>query len=237
MSKLCKSCGQYYDGEYCDKCGYGNPDIKTKADKKYKKATKPKKFQTEEDKALYAEWEAEKNQGKPAPRDSKAGIKVLIIAIVVAVCLVLYMLVKAGVIFTGSKTGAIEKNFKSVQTENYDDFISCFPSEIKKDYEADRKESGLDKKAYMSALYKDFRDIYGEGYKINVSFGNEKKLDKDEYNLKEYKAQYGSTPDISEVWEITAKLEFSGSKQTDEVSLYICVGKCSGQWKILSIPQ
>ena len=37
MSKICKSCGEYYDGEYCTKCGYGNKSIKVKSVDKYKK--------------------------------------------------------------------------------------------------------------------------------------------------------------------------------------------------------
>ena len=37
MSKLCKSCGNYYEGDHCDKCGYGDPNLKTHAADKYKK--------------------------------------------------------------------------------------------------------------------------------------------------------------------------------------------------------
>lgn len=55
MSKLCKSCGNYYEGDHCDKCGYGDPNLKTHAADKYKKPTKPERFRTEEEKELYAE--------------------------------------------------------------------------------------------------------------------------------------------------------------------------------------
>ena len=44
MSKLCKSCGNYYEGDHCDKCGYGDPNLKTHAADKYKKPTKPERF-------------------------------------------------------------------------------------------------------------------------------------------------------------------------------------------------
>ena len=37
MSKLCKSCGNYYEGDHCDKCGYGDPNLKTHAADKSKK--------------------------------------------------------------------------------------------------------------------------------------------------------------------------------------------------------
>lgn len=46
MSKLCKSCGNYYEGDHCDKCGYGDPNLKTHAADKYKKPTKPERFRT-----------------------------------------------------------------------------------------------------------------------------------------------------------------------------------------------
>ena len=53
MAKICKSCGSYYKGSYCEKCGYGKPDTKSKSLEKFKKATpkKPVRFMTEEEKA------------------------------------------------------------------------------------------------------------------------------------------------------------------------------------------
>lgn len=61
MSKLCKSCGNYYEGDHCDKCGYGDPNLKTHAADKYKKPTKPERFRTEEEKSL-REWERRKKR-------------------------------------------------------------------------------------------------------------------------------------------------------------------------------
>ena len=55
MGKTCKSCGHYYSGEYCDKCGYGKPAKVAESVKKYRKAArkKPLRMQTEEDKKLF----------------------------------------------------------------------------------------------------------------------------------------------------------------------------------------
>ena len=36
-TRICKSCGAEYKGEYCDKCGYGKPDVTSKALEKMKK--------------------------------------------------------------------------------------------------------------------------------------------------------------------------------------------------------
>lgn len=233
MSKLCKSCGEYYEGEFCDKCGYGNPNIKTKSADKYKKYRKPERFRSEEDKAYYKSIDDE--QAKSAPRRApKAGIKTLAIVIVIAVGLLIFALVRAGVIFSESRDKVVEKYFSAIQSENFEDFISCFPSEIKADYENDLKQSGLAKDKYLGELYKDFEDMYGKGYKIEVKFGNEKELEKSEYSMSEYKKQYGSAPSISQAYEMAVTVKFSGSKKKEEFPMYICVGKCSGKWKILS---
>ena len=62
MSKICKSCGNYYEGDYCTKCGYGNKNLKVKAAEKYKKATKPERFMTDQEKKEYYALQQKKNQ-------------------------------------------------------------------------------------------------------------------------------------------------------------------------------
>ena len=49
MSKICKSCGKEYKGEFCEHCGYGDPDLEIKAVKKYQ-TNKPVRFMTAEEK-------------------------------------------------------------------------------------------------------------------------------------------------------------------------------------------
>lgn len=236
MSKLCRSCGEYYDGEYCEKCGYGDPNIKTKAANKYKKPTKPEKYRTDEEKELYAKWEKERRGDKvKAKRDPKAGLKTLIIVAIVAIAMVVLIFFKSGIIFKVNKTDVIEKYFKAIYTCNFDDFTQCQPDQVKKDYENDLKESGLSKDSYLKELYKDFREDYGDDYKINLKYGKQEKLDKSEYNMSAFKKQYGSVPNISEVWEIAVTVEFSGSKKTDTMNMYVRIAKCSGEWKILSL--
>ena len=238
MSKLCKSCGNYYEGDHCDKCGYGDPNLKTHAADKYKKPTKPERFRTEEEKELYSEWEKEKKEDTEIKRhyDPNAGKKTLAIVAVVVIGVIVAVLYKSGVIFSSTKTDVIEKYFKSIQTSDFDSFVECFPKEMKNEYEQQRTEGGYGKEQVMKeVLYGDFIESYGADYTIDVSFGRETKLKESEYDLSEYKSFYGSAPNVSEAYEIVTNVTFKGSKGSEDAKLYIYVGKCSGKWCIKSI--
>ena len=240
MSKICKSCGNYYEGDYCDKCGYGDPNLKTHSADKYKKPTKSPRFQTEEDKAVYAKWQQEKQEENGMKRhyDPNAGKKTLIIVAVVVVAIIFAALYKSGVIFSSTRTDVVEKYFKAIEESDFESFVDCFPKEMKNEYEAQRKEGGYGEEQVMKeVLYADFIETYGEGYTIDVSFGKETKLDKSEYDMSEYKAFYGSAPTISEAYELVVNVTFSGSKGSEDAKLYMYVGKCSGKWKIFNITQ
>lgn len=234
MSKLCKSCGQYYDGDFCDKCGYGNPELKTKAADKYKKPSKPKKFRTEEDQKLYEQWEKEKRDKRTA---SNSNVKFLIIVAVVVVGVIFAVLIKTGAIFSRDKKDVIKNYFEAVQSGDFNEFVKCFPKEIKNSYLTDLKESGYSEEEYMKEYNKDFKESYGDDYKISVKFGKETKLDKDDYDMSEYKKAYGSAPNISEAYEIVVYTTFKGSKGSEDAKLYLYVGKCSGGWKIFNLTQ
>ena len=187
MSKLCKSCGNYYEGDHCDKCGYGDPNLKTHAADKYKKPTKPERFRTEEEKELYAEWEKEKKEDTEIKRhyDPNAGKKTLAIVAVVVIGVIVAVLYKSGVIFSSTKTEVIEKYFKSIQTSDFDSFVECFPKEMKNEYEQQRTEGGYGKEQVMKeVLYGDFIESYGSDYTIDVSFGRETKLKESEYDTR-----------------------------------------------------
>lgn len=64
MSKICRSCGSYYEGSYCTKCGYGK-EVKSKSLAKYKKATKPERFMTDEEKRNFTTADVNKIRRKP----------------------------------------------------------------------------------------------------------------------------------------------------------------------------
>ena len=235
MAKECKSCGNYYEGDYCDKCGYGKKPTSSKAAKKYKKATKPERFQTPEEKALYQKWAQEGK--KPPKRDPNAGIKTLIIVAIVVIGGIFGVLYSTGAIFSSSKTEVITNYFNSITEGDFDKFVKCYPSQIKNDYEDDRSSAGLSKSDYMQKLYGDFKETYGDDYKIDVEFGRETKLDAEDYDMTEYKEQYGSAPTISEAYEIVVNVTFKGSVSTEDAKLYINVAKTSGSWKIFNITE
>ena len=241
MAKVCKSCGEMYSGKYCDKCGYGDPKLKTsKAAVKYKKATKPERFRTEEDKAVYAKWEKERLEARKKNRnyDKNAGVKTLIIVAVVVVGVVFAVLWQSGVIFNVDKKEVVKQYFSSIQNSDFDKFIDCFPSDMKDEYEQQRKDGGYSKEDVMKkVLYASFIEQYGEGYTIDVKFGDETKLEKDDYDLSEYKKAYGKIPSISEAYELVVNVTFRGSKDSADAKLYVYVGKIGRSWKIFGMTE
>ena len=242
MSKLCKSCGNYYDGDYCDKCGYGNPNLKTKAADKYKKPTTPERFRTEEQKEQYAKWAEEEREKKgdaerAKPKNSKAAVQMLIVVAVVVVGVIVGVLIKTGAIFSSSQKDVVSDYFTAVQQGDFDKFVKCFPDEMKNDYIKERKELGYSEEDYMNALYGSFKESYGDDYTIDLDFGKSTKLEKGDYDMSEYKNKFGTVPSISEAYEMVVNVNFKGSKDSETAKLYMYVGKCSGKWKIFNITQ
>ena len=236
MGKICKSCGHYYSGEYCDKCGYGKPAGVARSAKKYRKAAKrkPERMQTEEDKKLYAKWAKEEKAEQPErTQDPKARLHFLIVVIIAALIVVGYALYSSGSFVQDNRDEVVRQYFQAIQTSDYDKFVKCFPKEIKQDYDSDRAESGLGKKEYMQALYEYFSDRYGEGYSIGVEFGGESKLASGEYDLSEFE----NAPKLKEVYEMVVNVEFRGTKDTSKSILYLYLGKTSTGWKIFGMEE
>lgn len=241
MSKLCKSCGQYYDGDFCDKCGYGNPRIKTKSADKYKKPTTPERFRTEEQKKQYAQWEEEKAENKAEyhkkNKSRTSSVQLLVVVAVVVVGVIVAVLFKSGVIFSSNEKDLVKDYFSAIEQNDFDKFIKCFPDEMKKEYVNEQKQLGLTGQEYMQKLYGTFSDDYGNGYKIEVNFGKTTKLAKGEYDMSGYEKAYGTVPDISDACEMVVNVTFKGSKNTETAKLYMYVGKVSGRWKIFNMTQ
>lgn len=234
MSKICKSCGKYYDGEYCPHCGYGNKDIKTKAADKYKAKPKPVRFMTEEEKQEYfnkLREEHEKKDTQPKKTNSNKGL--LVVVVIVAAAIIVAGLFKSGVISRGEKTDVIEKYFTAITERDYDDYIDCFPNEMKEDYENDRDVLNCSKEEYMEQFVSVFKDEYGEGFSVSVKCGKETKLEN--YSMDEYKAAYGNVPSISEAYVVSATVTLSGSEKTNDEQFYCYVGKVRGKWKLFNL--
>lgn len=240
MGKICKSCGNYYSGEYCDKCGYGKPAKVCESVRKYRKAArrKPERMQTAEDKKLYAKWDKEEKQElSERARDPKARQHFLIVVLIAACIVIGYALYSSGAIMSNTREEVIRQYFNSITASDYDKFVKCFPKEIRREYDDDRNNSGLGKKEYMQALYEYFTDRYGEGYAIELEFGNEKKLETDDYDMSSYKAEHGSAPRLSEVYEVVVNAEFRGTKDRSTTILYLYVGRTGSYWHIFGMDE
>ncbi|MBO5448028.1 MAG: hypothetical protein J5994_01750 [Ruminococcus sp.] len=236
MSKLCKSCGNYYDGDHCDKCGYGKDSGTSKAAEKYKKARKPKRFRTAEDDAVYAKWDKEKQQNVRV-RDPNANRNFLIVCAVVVIGLIVFVLYQSGAFFKNTREDVVKQYFTAIQEGDYDSFLKCFPKEIKESYEDERKSLGLSKEEAMEEMYGNFKDEYGDGYKIEVEIGRQTKLDSDDYDMTEYYQTYGVKPSLSEVYDMSVSVRFSGESSSEEAQLYINVAKVSGRWRIFGLTE
>ena len=168
MSKVCKSCGEYYDGDYCTKCGYGNKNIKAKTVEKYKKSGNKKR---NSENSIY---EKKENHELSAKKNNRKNI--LIFVIVFALGVIIAGLVSSGVFSKGKKADVVKDYFKAISERDFDDYVKCFPDEMKSDYEADREETKLSKEEYMNEFMSDFEDIYGKGCSITAVCGKEKLL-------------------------------------------------------------
>ena len=233
----CKSCGAYYKGKVCPKCGYGGEAKASKAAAKYKKATKPERFRTAEDHKLYAQWEAEKKEGRV--RDPDANKKFLAVLAIVVVIVVFLALWQSGAIFSNDKNEVIANYFNSIQNGDYDTYLKCFPKEMRLSIEQDRDQAGLSKKEYMLELYDGLAvDLeLGSSFTVGFELGKETPLDKGEYDMSGYEQAYGKRPAFDEVLEQVVDVDFIGTDRTQEARLYLYMGKSWGYWHIYGMDE
>ena len=228
MSKVCKSCGKYYEGEYCTNCGYGNKNLKVKAAEKYKVAEKKRNAGNID---IYNQ-----NKDKSSEQARKNNKKnLLIFVVIIAIGVIAAGLVSSGVFSSREKTDVINNYFDAINERDFDKYISCFPSEMKKDYKNDRKTLDCSKEEYMDMFVSDFEEMYGKGFSISVKLGKEKLLE--EYSMDGYKEAYGTVPDISEAYVVSVTVTLNGSESSEEAHMECYVGKVLGSWKLFNIEQ
>lgn len=233
MSRICKSCGKYFDGDYCNHCGYGKKDIKTKAAEKYKKNTTPVRFMTDEEKKKYYDRQREKLAEKKAKaKNPKSNKNLLIFIALAAAAIIVAGLISSGVFSFGDKKDVIEDYFEAINDRDFDDYLNCFPAEIKAELKNDRDEANCSKEEYMNKLISVYEDDCGDNIVISFKFGKITELE--EYNMDAYKAKYGSVPNISEAYVVALTETFNGSKGTKDEQCYCFVGKVRGKWKIFN---
>lgn len=240
MAKVCKSCGNFYKGAYCDKCGYGKPDTASKTLEKFKRATpkKPVRFMTEEEIKQAGSSGRSKASGKAAARkaaDPNARRSFLLIIALVAAGIIVYVLISRGLLFSNKREDVIGQYFTALHNGDFDDFVDTMPKEIKKVYTDERQSLGLSKDDYMRDFKQELVDYYGEGLSINCTLGREELLSKSDYDLTEYKALYGSAPNISEAYCVYCEVSYAGSKQNETVQYECYIGKVGWKWKIFNM--
>ncbi len=239
MTKICKSCGKEYTGEYCEHCGYGNPELKIKAADKYKKIQKPLRHMTEEEKAqYYKEHPSAKKSAK-----NKNGTKVLKAAtlffcIALIAVIVLFVLYKRGYIFTvNDKREVAAKYFQSISDRDFDEFLSCFPPEHKNAYEDEAEKMGISDENALDTLYADYREKYGDNFKFQANIGKESQLEESvisDYE-KEYKSIYDSSIDVKEASVFSVDAKITGDKLTEQVYYEVYVAKIGGRWYVVNV--
>lgn len=241
IMKICKSCGKEYKGEYCEHCGYGNPDIKTKAAEKYKKIQKPLRHMTEEEKEEFLKAQ-KKNPKKIKNTAPKKTVKIIvgIVCILVIAALVLFVLYKRGYIFNSEeKEDVAAKYFQSISDRNFEDFLSCVPPALKNAYEQSAEELKLDSDKALDTLYSDYNETYGNDFKINLKLGKAKAVENDviEDYEKEYKELYDEKISVSEAYVISATAAIKGSVSSKDVYYEIYTAKISGRWYVVNVSE
>ena len=236
MSKTCKSCGKTYTGEFCEHCGYGDPNLKTHAADKYKTKT-PVRFMTPEQKEEYYEAlkqkQRERERSGKAVRDPKQ-VRLLIIVAVSVGLLVLGTLFGTGALgFKEKNTDVIEKYFKAINDRDFDKYSACFPDEIRRSIERDLKDTGYSDEKYMDAYMADFEAEYGDDVRINYKLLKTEEIT--DYSMADYKAAYGSVPQIAEAYNVVTDVVFEGSKGSETFRMNCYVGRVGRHWKIFNL--
>jgi hypothetical protein len=237
MAKTCKSCGKEYKGEYCEHCGYGNPNLKTHAADKYKKSTTPVRFMTPEQKEEYYNELKKKREEETAGGRRKRNPKMfrlMIVMIIAAVLIVFGTLFGTGVIgFNEKSSDVVVKYLEAVNERDFDDYVSCFTKEMRKDYESDLAETGYTEEEYMEAFNADFAEEYGDDFTITYDILNEDTIT--EYSLDGYEEAYGTTPNITEACLVVTDVTFSGSNGSEQFRMNFYTGKVGRHWKLFNI--
>lgn len=239
MAKICKSCGSYYKGSWCDKCGYGKPDSKSKELERFKKATpkKPVRFMTEEEKAAVKTAPKEKTARPKA--DPNARHNLLIVVLLVTVGVVVYVLISRGVLFSNKKEDVISQYFTALDNNDFDKFVDTLPKEIKNAYEDEREKENLSGEDYMRRFKEPLETVYGSGLSLKFTLGSEEKLDKEKepevFDMTAFKERYGSAPSVSEAYIVYVDVTYSGTLLTETVRYNCYIAKTGWKWKILNM--
>lgn len=236
MAKICKSCGKEYTGDWCPHCGYGDPNLKTKAADKYKKNTKPVRFMTEEEKAEYYAEQAK--SGKKIKKPSRKAIRIITASVCVAIvtAIALFVLYKQGIIFDEGDPSEVAKSyFTAINDRDFDAFLDCVPPAISDAYEEEVEELGIEDGAEFDTLYSDIMDAYGDDFKIETEFGRQSEVDDDTISDYEdtYEELYDKSINVKKAYKYSVTATISGSEGSDVAYYEVYVARFGGSWYVV----
>ena len=240
MPKICKSCGKEYTGKYCEHCGYGNPNLKIKAAKKYETKIPERFLPPEEQKRLAKERLAQGKRPKTKTTKQKRNQKILLIILIIAVVgIVFFVLYNQGMLSKNDPEKLVNQYFTSISEMDYKKYNACFSSELAKENNKGIKSQGLDKDKAMETLYSDYINVFGKGFKSTVKIDETSDMDKGDIIEQEmdYQNQYGKSIDIKEGKIIKTTVKFEGSKSSENVKFEVYLARIGVKWCILNVKE
>ena len=240
MPKICKSCGKEYTGEYCEHCGYGNPDLKIKATKKYETKIPERFLPPEEQERLAKERLAQGKRPKTKTVKQKRNQKILLIVLVIAVLgIIFFVLFNQGVFSQNNPQELVNQYFTSISEMDYDKYNACFSSDLAKENNKGIKSQGLDKDTAMETLYSDYINVFGKGFKSTVKIDETLDMDKGDVIEQEmdYQEQYGKSVSLEEGKVVKTTVKFGGSKSSEDVKFEVYVARIGAKWCILNVKE
>ncbi len=240
MPKICKSCGKEFTEEYCEHCGYGNPDIKIKATKKYKTKIPERFLPPEEQERLAQERLAQGKKPKTKTDKQKRKQKIILICLIaVIIGIIFYVLYNRGILFSKSPEQLVNQYFTSIAEMDYNKYNSCFNDELAELNDSTIKKSDISKKEAMKALYSDYISIFGEEFKADININSISDMDKGEIIEEEisFQSQYEKSITIDEGKKINTTVKFSGSKSSQKIEFNVYTAKLDGKWRIINVEE
>ncbi len=231
MTKICKSCGMEYSGDFCEHCGYGKEPERAKAYDKYK-SNRQRKSEKEA-----AASKPEKNGQAKKGGVSGGQIGVIIGIAILTVGVMVWSLWRDGVIGAGDKTGPIVSYFEAIAENDYEKYVNTMPEAIAETYDDYMSANGLSEDTFIRESYADYTEIFGQGFTAAVSCGDEEKMDAAEIDDAEqlYEQNFGEQISIKEAYKVSTKVDFSGSERSETYYYDVYVAKIGFHWYILNI--
>ena len=160
--------------------------------------------------------------------------RTLLIILVVAVVGIVFILFRNGIIGGSGGEAPVEKYLTAIADRDFESYVESMPPRIAEGYRSDLTEMGMTGEEYMTELYSDYIDEFGDDMTVDVTFNGRSAL-KAIYvdSFKDsYLEMYGETIGISSAFELDVTAHFSGSKSDDYIELDCFVIKSGGKWYI-----